>query len=95
ATTGAVAGSYSVAVSQVAASQALSSSAFTASQALGTGTLSLSLGSKSFDVSITSSNNTVAGIAAAINSATGNPGITATVVNGTDGAHLVLASSTT
>ncbi|CAH2944839.1 MAG: Flagellar cap protein FliD, partial [uncultured Paraburkholderia sp.] len=93
--TGAVAGSYSVAVSQIATAQALTSSKFTANQTLGSGTLAISLGSKSFNVSIDSSNNTVAGIAAAINGATGNPGVTATVVNGTDGAHLVLASSGT
>ncbi|WP_013589968.1 flagellar filament capping protein FliD [Paraburkholderia phenoliruptrix] len=93
--TGAVAGSYSVAVSQVATAQALTSSKFAATQALGSGTLGISLGSKSFNVSIDSSNNTLAGIAAAINGATGNPGVTATVVNGTDGAHLVLASSST
>ena len=37
----------------------------------------------------------LAGIAAAINSATGNPGITATVLQGTDGAHLLLSSSLT
>ncbi|WP_345812247.1 flagellar filament capping protein FliD [Paraburkholderia sp. PREW-6R] len=94
AASGAVAGSYSVAVSQIAKSQALSSAKFDSTQQLGTGTLSITLGSNTaFNVSVDSSNNTIAGIAAAINGASGNPGVTATVVNGTDGAHLVLASS--
>jgi flagellar hook-associated protein 2 len=37
----------------------------------------------------------LSGIVSAINSASDNPGITATVVNGSDGAHLVLRSSST
>jgi len=44
---------------------------------------------------VDSNNNTLAGIASAINSGKGNPGITAAIVNGTDGAHLVLRSSST
>ena len=37
----------------------------------------------------------MSGIATAINSASGNPGVTATVIQGTDGAHLLLSSSQT
>lgn len=93
---GAVAGSYSVAVKQIATAQSLVSSAFSSTQTLATsGTLTLSLGSKSMAVSIDSSDNTLSGIAKAINSAAGNPGITATVVTGTDGQHLVLNSKVT
>ncbi|CAM2162134.1 flagellar filament capping protein FliD [Burkholderia cepacia] len=92
---GAVAGTYNVSVNQIAAAQALSSTGFAdPTKGLGNGTLALSLGNQSFSVNINSSNNTVAGIAAAINGASGNPGITATVVTGTDGAHLVLSSAT-
>ncbi|PQV47120.1 flagellar filament capping protein FliD [Paraburkholderia sp. BL21I4N1] len=90
---GAVAGSYTVAVQQIAGSQALSSAAFGATTQLGTGTLTIGLGSQSVNVSIDSTNNTLSGIAAAINGASGNPGVTATVVTGTDGAHLVLRSA--
>jgi flagellar hook-associated protein 2 len=93
--TGAVAGSYSVAVTQIASSQALSSAAFGATTQLGTGTLTISLGGKSMNISVDSTNNTLSGIAAAINGGTGNPGVTATVVTGTDGAHLVLRSANT
>ena len=92
---GAVAGTYTIGVTQIATAQALSSAGFSGNKALGTGTLTLSLGSQSFKVEVGSTNNTLSGIAAAINSASGNPGISATVINGTDGAHLVLASSKT
>lgn len=93
----AVLGSYDVTVSQLAQAQQLVSNAFSggSSATVGTGTLQLSLGGTSFSVSIDSSNDTVAGIAAAINSATGNPGIEASVVTGSDGAHLVLTSALT
>ncbi len=94
---GATLGSYSVSISQLAqAEQIVSSATYSSgSTAVGTGTLQLSLGSSSFSVGITSSNDTLAGIAAAINSASGNPGIEASVVTGTSGAHLVLTSSLT
>jgi flagellar hook-associated protein 2 len=93
----AVAGTYSVGISQLAQAQQLVSTAFSAGSGatIGTGTLTLSLGAQSTNITIDSTDNTLAGIASAINSATGNPGITATLVQGTDGAHLVLASSLT
>jgi flagellar hook-associated protein 2 len=62
---------------------------------LGTGTLTIRLGTSSFNVAIDSTDDTPAGIAAAINSATDNPGVAATVITGTDGAHLVLSSTVT
>jgi len=90
-------GSYDVAITQLAqAQQIVSQTAYgSSSTAVGTGTLQLSLGSTSFSVSVSSSNDTLSGIAAAINSASGNPGIQASVITGTDGAHLVLSSSLT
>jgi flagellar hook-associated protein 2 len=95
--TGAVASTYSVSVSQLAQAQQLTSKPFTAgaSTAIGTGTLQVSVGTTSFNVTVGSSNDTLAGIASSINSAAGNPGVTATVINGTDGAHLVLSSTLT
>ncbi|HUN26917.1 MAG TPA: flagellar filament capping protein FliD [Steroidobacteraceae bacterium] len=97
ATSDATAGTYAVTVSQLATAQQLLSSAFAggSSTAVGTGTLSLSLGGASFSVAIGSGNDTLDDIAAAINSATGNPGIDASVLQGTDGAYLVLSSSLT
>jgi flagellar hook-associated protein 2 len=95
ATSGAPVGTYAVSVTKLAQAQQLLSGelATTGSTTLGTGTLSLSLGSSSFSVTVDSSNDTLNGIAAAINSANGNPGITATVLQGTDGAHLLLSST--
>jgi flagellar hook-associated protein 2 len=97
ASSGAVAGTYNVTVSALAQAQQLLSKPFVggANAAVGTGTLTLTLGGTSFNVTLDASNNTLAGIAAAINSAAGNPGIGATVLQGSDGAHLVLSSSLT
>ncbi|MFM0082723.1 flagellar filament capping protein FliD [Paraburkholderia sediminicola] len=92
---GAVAGSYSINVKQIAASQSLSSAAFDSTARLGTGKLTIAVGGKSMDVTIDSTNNTLSGIANAINKAGNNPGVTATIVTGTGGAHLVLRSTTT
>lgn len=90
-------GSYGIAITQLAQAEQLVSKPFTggSSATVGTGTLQLSLGGSSFSLTIDSSNDTVAGIAAAINAASGNPGIEASVVTGSDGAHLVLSSSLT
>jgi flagellar hook-associated protein 2 len=94
---GAVAGTYPISVSQIASAQSLSSGAFSTDQAksLGTGTLTVSVGGKSMDVDITSGNDSLSDIAAAINSADDNPGVSATVITGSDGAHLVLNSKAT
>jgi flagellar hook-associated protein 2 len=94
---GAVAGTYNVAITQLAQAQQLVSKnvASDGNTAVGTGSLTLSLGSQSMNVNIDSTDNTLSGIAAAINSASGNPGISATVIQGSDGAHLVLASALT
>lgn len=89
---GAPSGTYNVTVSALATAQQLLSNAVTGST-IGTGTLQLSLGSTSFNVTVGSSNDTLAGLAAAINTASGNPGIAATVLQGTGGAYLLLSSS--
>jgi flagellar hook-associated protein 2 len=97
ASSGAAAGTYTVTVGALAQSQQLLSKPFVGGIAatVGTGTLSLTLGGTSFNVTIDASDNTLNGVAAAINSAAGNPGVAATVLQGTDGAHLVLSSSLT
>jgi flagellar hook-associated protein 2 len=90
-------GNYSVTVGQLASAQQLVSKPFVGggSATVGTGTLQVSLGGASFSINLDSTNNTVAGLASAINSAAGNPGVIATVITGTDGAHLVLSSAQT
>jgi flagellar hook-associated protein 2 len=62
---------------------------------VGEGTLSISIGAESFDLTIDSSNNTLAGIRDAINDAADNTGVSATIVTGDDGARLVLSSKET
>jgi flagellar hook-associated protein 2 len=97
ATATAVTGSYDIEVQQLATAQQISSAAFAqgGTQVVGTGTLTVSLGATSFNVNIDDSNNTLAGIRDAINSASDNPGVTATLINAADGSHLVLTSTKT
>jgi flagellar hook-associated protein 2 len=97
ASAGAAGGTYNVTVGALAQAQQLLSKPFVAGGAapVGTGILSLTLGGTSFNVTIDATDNTLAGIAAAIDGAAGNPGIGATVLQGTDGAHLALSSSLT
>jgi len=95
------AGSYTIDVQQLASAQKLISSGFaSADTTVGTGTLSLSVGGASFDVTIDSSNSTLAGIRDAINKAGDNTGVSATIVNVDDGvggteSRLVLSASKT
>ncbi|MGH8777755.1 flagellar filament capping protein FliD [Paraburkholderia sp.] len=93
---GATPGTYAINVTAVASGDKYSSTGFTSSTTVGTGTLTLSLGSSgTMSVNVDSTNNSITGIAAAINASSNNPGITATVVNGSDGQHLVLQSNST
>jgi flagellar hook-associated protein 2 len=97
AASGAVAGNYSVEVRQLAQPEQLISTPFAAgaTAAVGSGTLQISLGSGSFNVDIQASANTVADVRDAINAASGNLGVHATLVYGVSGAQLVLTSATT
>jgi flagellar hook-associated protein 2 len=97
ASSGAPVGTYNVTISQLASAQQLLSGPVTggSSASVGTGTLQLSLGGSSFSVTISSPDDSLNNIAATINSAAGNPGITATVLQGSDGAHLLLSSTQT
>ncbi len=93
----AVAGSYAIEVRQLAQPGQLVSTAFSggAATAIGTGTLTLGVGSESFSVTIGSSASALADIRDAINAASDNPGLSATLVYGVDGAQLVLTSDAT
>lgn len=93
--TGAAAGSYSINVQQIATANQISSGAYAANATLGTGTLTVGVGASSMTVNLDSTNNTLAGLASAINASTSNPGVTASVVTATDGQHLVLTSTQT
>ena len=96
ATTAALPGTYSIEVQQLASAHRLASTEFTnGSTVVGTGTLTVSLGAAGFGLSIDASNNTLEGIRDAINGAENNPGVSATIVNGTTGSRLVLTAQTT
>jgi flagellar hook-associated protein 2 len=91
----ATAGTYSVHVDALAKAHKLASQASASGDTLGTGTLTILVGTQSFSVDIDSSNNTLAGVRDAINNAPGNAGVIATVVTAADGSHLVLTSKST
>ncbi len=93
----AVAGQYSLQVNNLATSATLTSQPVVggAAAAVGTGTLTIAVGAASTSINIDTSNNSLSGIAAAINSATNNPGITASIINTTGGSRLVLTGTTT
>lgn len=97
ATTSAVPGRYDVVVDRLASAQQISSDAFASgsTQVVGTGTLTVSMGATSFNVNISSPANTLADVRDAINAASDNPGVTATLISAADGAHLVLTSTKT
>ncbi|MDQ7980980.1 flagellar filament capping protein FliD [Paraburkholderia sp. SARCC-3016] len=96
---GASEASYLLNVTQVAQAQSITSGSFSNADAaaMGTGTLTISLGgdsgSKSFQVSVDSSNDSLQEIADAINSASGNPGVKATVITGANGQSISLQSA--
>ena len=66
-----------------------------ANSVIGTGTLTISVGNTSTPITIDSTDNTLAGIAAAINGASNNPGVSASIITASDGARLVLTGTTT
>jgi flagellar hook-associated protein 2 len=91
----AVAGTYSLQVNNLATAATATSAALSGTAALGTGTLTIAVGGSSMAITIDETNNTLAGIASAINSAPNNPGVSASVINTTDGSRLVLSGTLT
>lgn len=89
----AVPGNYDVEVIQLAESAKSRSGNFTSEdEVVGTGSLAISLGADTFNVSVDSDNNTLAGLRDAINEASDNPGLTASIINVDGGSRLVLTS---
>jgi flagellar hook-associated protein 2 len=97
AATNAVPGTYNVEVERLARAHRLASGAFAATDtAVGSGTLRITLGGNSVDVTISAQGNTLADIRNAINAVDGNPGASATIVNESGvGNRLVLSSAKT
>lgn len=93
------AGSYKVAVSQLASGSKVALQAFKNDAAnpvaLGAGTLRISVGDSELPITVDESNNTLAGIRDAINKAGADKGVSATIVTDDAGSRLVLSSSAT
>ncbi|MBV8361326.1 MAG: flagellar filament capping protein FliD, partial [Deltaproteobacteria bacterium] len=92
-----LAGSYDVSVNSLAAAQVSASQGYASNTSIvGTGTISITIGGHTQPVAITSSNDTLDGVAAAINQA--NLGVTAQVINtglGGDPYRLQIVSNST
>jgi len=92
----AVPGQYSLEVQNLATAASLSSAPVASgATTIGTGALNITVGNASTSISIDSTNDTLSGIASAINSAPNNPGVTASVITTTAGARLVLSGTVT
>ncbi len=93
---GAKAGTYSIEVTKLAKSHSISSAAYADKDTtqIGTGSLNIVVGPASANITINSNNNTLAGIAEAINAKT-SLNVTASVVNNGSGYQLVVSSNKT
>lgn len=87
-------GEYSIKVDQLATKHKLSSAAFAEADPVGAGTLAISAGSTSFNIDV-SATATLDDIKTAINEHADNSGVTATIITGDSGQHLVLSSNET
>ncbi|MFT4246805.1 MAG: flagellar filament capping protein FliD [Pseudomonas sp.] len=94
AASGAAVGSYDIEVVQLATKHKLTTAAYDSDATVGSGTLSISAGDESFDVSI-SSTATLSDIAKAINTAAAGKGVVASIVSTDDGDRLVLTAADT
>jgi flagellar hook-associated protein 2 len=93
----AAAGSYDVEVISLASAHRLASAPHLtgASTAIGYGSLEITVGDDSFDVEIAQDANTLEDIRDAINNASDNTGVQATLLTGTEGRRLILTSRKT
>lgn len=98
-TSEAAAGSYDVEVVQLASAARIGSAVYAAGPdtVVGTGTLNISVGGRSFSVALTTDNDTLAQIRDSINAARDNPGVRATLIRNTagTGSYLVLSGTAT
>jgi len=89
---GAGPGTFALNVTQLASNHKLASGPYAAGVEVGTGTLDFTVGTETFSVTIDPTNGTLAGIRDAINAASGNSKVSASIINGADGARLILTS---
>jgi flagellar hook-associated protein 2 len=89
-------GSYSVEVAQLATSQKIASKAYTDSDtSVGSGDLNFTVNGESFSLTIVDGADSLADIRDAVNSAADNSGVSASIINDQDGAHLVFSATKT
>jgi flagellar hook-associated protein 2 len=89
-------GSYSVEVAQLATRQKIASQAYTDSDtSVGSGDLSFTVNGESFSVTVVDGADSLADIRDAVNSAVDNSGVSASIINDQDGAHLVFSATKT
>ena len=87
-------GAFSVEVVSLASVNRVGTGAFDSAEAeIGTGTLELALGDAAFSVEIEPGSNSLADIRDAINSASGNSGIEAAILNDDAGSRLILSGT--
>lgn len=87
---------YSVEVTALATAHRLSTAGQPdATTATGTGIISITVNGTTSNIAISDAANSLNDIRTAINAAPDNPGVRATIVTGTDGAHLVLSATNT
>ncbi len=84
-------GGYNVKVNNLATEHKLMSSAFAEDAAVGEGTLTIASGENSFDIDV-SDTATLSEIRDAINDSKDNDSVTATIITGDNGQHLVLSA---
>jgi flagellar hook-associated protein 2 len=89
-------GTYSVEVLNLASAQRLRSIGFSdATTAVGTGNLAITVNGQTANILIGSTANSLNDIRNAINEAADNPGVRATIVKASDGAHLIISATET
>jgi flagellar hook-associated protein 2 len=90
-------GNYDIEVVRTATVQRLATAPFPDGRnaVVGTGTLTIAYGNTTFDIAVDGTNNTLAGIRDAINAASANAGVSASIVNEDGGSRLVLAARST
>ena len=93
---GAVAGSFSVEVNKLARASKMASDAYASADAVvGNGTVTLTVGAKSFNVVLTEGANTLTALRDKINEASDNSGVSATLLKESGGTRLILTSRET
>lgn len=92
----AVPGNYAVSVEQLASRHKIATQAYAnADSVVGTGNVEIAANGQSFSVAVVSGEDSLSAIRDAINSSEDNFGVTASIVNGEDGSHLVLSADKT